>query len=289
MARKDSYMGTERLYRTEGIVLRRRSQGEADRVLTLCTPSGKIQVIAKGARKVRSRKAGHIELFTRSSFVISRVQNSWDIISQAETVAPHTSLRADLLRGTYARYVVELLDRFFTEGEGGQALFDLLDHTLTWLCEDADTLHPNDLDLAVRFYEQHLLGLAGFRPELFRCVGEHTGDVLLQPGRLGEDKGPYGFDPEQGGGLCPGCYVERGPRPEVVALSPDGLRFLQECQRRPYTGLRTWQTAHHVTPALHAEAERVMQHYITYHLERGVKSGAFLHQLRQENRISQKY
>jgi DNA repair protein RecO (recombination protein O) len=275
-------VSTERLYRTEGIVIRRRNQGEADRVLTLCAPLGKIEVIVKGARKTRSRKAGHVELFARSNFVISRVKNSWDIVSQAEMVEPHTLLRSDLLRGTYARYAVELLDRFFTEGAGGQALFDLLNHMLTWLCED------DDPDLSIRFYEQHLLGLAGFRPELFRCVGEHEGAVLLRPlenetaqtedgdqnGRLS----PYGFDPEQGGALCRGCYAKRVAPQKIAPLSPHGLWFLQECQRGPYSRLRTQQIA----PALHAEVERVMQHYITYHLERGVRSGTFLRQLKRQ-------
>jgi DNA repair protein RecO (recombination protein O) len=263
-------VSTSRLYRAEGIVIRRRDQGEADRVLTLCTPSGKVVVLAKGARKVRSRKAGHIELFTNSSFVLSRVKNYRDIISQAETVEHHALLRSDLVRGTYARYAVELLDRFFTEGEGGPALFDLLDHTLTWLCED------DDLDLVVRFYEQHLLGLAGFRPELSFCVGEHDGKVLLRPHEPTERKWPYGFDPERGGGLCQDCYAERGPRREIVALSPNGLWLLQECQRRSYAELRSRQ----IEPALHEEVERVMQYYVTYHLERDVKSGEFLRQLK---------
>jgi DNA repair protein RecO (recombination protein O) len=264
-------VSTERLYRTEGIVIRRRNQGEADRILTLCTPLGKIDVNAKGARKMRSRKAGHVELFAHSNFVISRVKNSWDIVSQAEMIEPHAVLRGDLLRGTYARYAVELLDRFFTEGEGSRALFDLLNHTLTWFCEDAD------VDLAVRFYEQHLLGLAGFRPELFRCVGEHQEHASLQSHEPGNDR-PYGFDPEQGGALCQACYARHGKRPEIMALSPNGLWFLQECQRGPYSRLRTRQTA----PALHAEVERVMQHYVTYHLERSVRSGTFLHQLKRE-------
>jgi len=253
--------------------MRRRDQGEADRVLTLCTPLGKIETIAKGARKLRSRKAGHVELFTHSSFVISRVKNSWDIISQAETVESHKLLRSDLLRGTYSRYAVELLDHFFTQGEGSRALFDLLNHTLTWLCEN------DDLDLIARFYEQHLLGLAGFRPELNACVGEHEKRVSLRPREpADDDERPYGFDPEQGGALCQHCYAERGPRQEIVALSPGGLWFLQECQRRPYTRLRTQKIA----PALHTEVERVMQHYITYHLERSVKSGTFLQRLKRE-------
>jgi len=271
-------VSTERLYRTEGIVIRRREQGEADRVLTLCTPLGKIEVIAKGARKLRSRKGGHVELFTRSSFVLSRVPNSWDIVSQVETIEAHELLRSDLLRGTYGRYAVELLDRFFTQGEGGPALFDLLDHTLTWLCQD------NDLDLIARFYEQHLLGLAGFRPQLFHCVGEHDSYLSIKrPREPTEDERPYGFDPERGGALCRNCYAARGERQKIVPLSPNGLWFLQECQRRPYVRLRTRRIA----PTLHEEAERVMQHYITYHLERGVKSGMFLRRLRRERQASQ--
>ena len=81
-------VGTERLYRTEGIVVRRRNQGEADRVLTLCAPLGKLDVVAKGARKVRSRKAGHIELFCHSSFVVARSRSSWDIVSQVGGYRP---------------------------------------------------------------------------------------------------------------------------------------------------------------------------------------------------------
>lgn len=266
-------MASDRLYRTEGIVVRRRDQGEADRVLTLCTPQGKIAVIAKGARKVRSRKAGHIELFSRSSFVVSRVKNYWDVVSQAETIEPHAELRSDLLRGAYARYAVELADQFFAEGEGGQALFDLLNHTLTWLGRD------DDLDLAIRFYEQHLLGLAGFRPELFVCVGRHQPPVPLRP--QGEGGPAYGFDPEIGGGLCPACYEERRRQEGLMPLSPQGLRLLQACQRGPYTRLR----ARPIPPALHAEVERVMEHYITYHLERGVRASVFLRQLKRQRAV----
>lgn len=264
-------MAGDRLYRTDGIVLRRRDQGEADRVLTLCTPSGKLEVIAKGARKVHSRKAGHVELFTRAQFVISRVPNSWDIVSQAEMVEAHALLRSDLVRGGCARYLIELLDRFFAQDEGGPALFDLLDHTLTWLVDDAD------LDLILRFYEQQLLGLAGFRPELFRCVGEHGQAVVLRPRDEPSAERRYGFDPERGGALCPGCATRAAGRPGVVPISAGALWLLQECQRGPYGRLR----GRPVSAALHREAEVVMQRYITHHLERTVRAGTFLQQIRR--------
>ncbi len=164
-------------------------------------------------------------------------------------------------------------------------MFDLLDQTLTWLCTD------DDLDLVARFYEQHLLGLAGFRPELFACVGEHGEEGSLRPREpAAEDRSdrpgclPYGFDPEHGGALCPDCYEARKRRPEVAALSPNGLyTFLRDCQRGPYT---TRLRQIHVSPTLHAEVERVMQHYISYHLERSVSAGTFLRKLKREGTIA---
>lgn len=50
--------------RTQAIVLRRTNYGEADRILQLLTPDhGKLSVIAKGARREKSKLAGGIELF----------------------------------------------------------------------------------------------------------------------------------------------------------------------------------------------------------------------------------
>ena len=266
-------MRTDRIYRSEGIVMRRRDQGEADRVLTLCTPLGKIDVIAKGARKVRSRKAGHIELFSRSSFVIARVKNSWDIVSQAETIKSHELLRGDLLRGAYARYAVELLDGFFAQEEGGLALVDLLDDALTWFCGGGDP------ELVTRFYEQRLLGLAGYRPELSRCVGGHGRPVPLSPSHSAtNDKSPFGFEPERGGALCQDCFLKSRARRLVLPLPPKALRLLQEIQRQPYNRLRDLE----IPGALHREVERVVQPYITFHLERGIRSRGFLERMKKD-------
>src|SRR4051812_30345333 len=53
---------------TKGIVLSRTDFGEADRILTVLTPNeGKISLMAKGVRKIKSKLAGGIELFSISS------------------------------------------------------------------------------------------------------------------------------------------------------------------------------------------------------------------------------
>ncbi|HEX9029302.1 MAG TPA: DNA repair protein RecO, partial [Anaerolineales bacterium] len=76
----------ERSFRVEAIVLRHQDWGEADRLLSLYTPDmGKVRTIAKGVRKMRSRKAGHLEPFTRSSLLMARGRDML-IITQAETL-----------------------------------------------------------------------------------------------------------------------------------------------------------------------------------------------------------
>jgi len=253
-------------------VVRRRNQGEADRVLTLCTPLGKLAVIAKGVRKVRSRKAGHLELFAHVRVVLARSRSSWDVVTQAETVEPHVALRGDLTRGSYARYVAELYDRFVAEGEGGEPLFDLLRRTLGYLCEAEP---GRETALLVRAYEQRLLTLAGFRPEWEWCVGAGCGQRL----ELAE-KEPFGLAPQQGGALCPACYQAARQWPGVLPLSPEALRLLAACQREPFASLREYPAS----AALLNEVERVARHYITYHLEQEVRSGTFLRRLKWKDR-----
>ncbi len=267
----------ERLYTTEAIIVRRRDQGEADRVLTLCTPQGKRVVIAKGARKPSSRKSGHLELFARVRMVVARSPSSWDVVSQAEALEPHAALRGDLVLGTYARYIAELYDRFVAEEEGGPALFDLLSRTLDYLSQIEAGESPSPaLDLLARAYEQRLLALVGFRPEWERCTGEREGRLCGRPLPV-RGQASLGLDPERGGALCAECFQASAAYPWVIPLSPAALGLLRACQRRPFAHLREL----HVSPALLGEVERAMHHYLIYHLEQDIRTGTFLRRLRR--------
>ena len=62
----------ERSFRVDAVVLRHSDWGEADRLLVMFTRElGKVRAIAKGVRKLRSRKAGHLEPFTRSNLLLA--------------------------------------------------------------------------------------------------------------------------------------------------------------------------------------------------------------------------
>lgn len=252
-------MAKSRLYRLEGIVLSRRDHGEADRVVKLLTSEGSVDLLAKGIRKPRSRKAGHLELFSKTQVLVSQVTGSWDIISQADVVQVHPRLQDDFDLGTYARYVAELAIRFF-EGETDAQLYKLVDDVLTRL--DAGT-NPA---LLARWYEQQVLVLSGFRPEWDVCVGERGSDLCRTPLHpRSVDQQPYGLDVENGGALCVDCFAaKQHEQTTVYALSPSTLSWLQALQRRPFD-----EVAQFVLPARTAtELARSTERYVAYHLER---------------------
>ena len=120
-----------RSIRVHAIVLRHADWGEADRLVTLFTrEQGKLRAIVKGARKITSRKAGHLEPFTHVKLQLARGRSLF-IVTQADTIDAYLPLRETLVMTGTASYVVELLDRFVYEDEGANpTLFRLLADTL---------------------------------------------------------------------------------------------------------------------------------------------------------------
>jgi DNA repair protein RecO (recombination protein O) len=242
-------------------VLRHSDWGEADRLLVLYTrEAGKLRAVAKGVRKMRSRKAGHLEPFTRVRLLLAHGRDLW-IVTQAETVDAYLPLREDLLRTAYGAYVIELLDRFtYDEGEN---------RSLYALC--ADSLERvtmlEDPFLAVRYYEIRLLDLTGFRPDLFHCVSCQN---EIQP----EDQF---FDALQGGVVCPRCA---GRFPTAREVNRETLKWLRHLQRS------SWAEAARAHPnaSQRAEMEHLLSYYLTYLLERRLNSPEFLEEIRRGRR-----
>lgn len=253
-------MNRDRLYRTEAIVLKRSNLGEADRLLTLYTPHlGKYRVIAKGARRPTSRKAGHLELLSHSKLLLAKGR-SLDIVTQAETVNAFSKLREDLSKTSRAYYIIELIDRFTGEGIENYPLFELLLQVLTWLNDQTD------VELITRFYELRLLKLVGYQPQLFNCVRCHD---MIKPGN-------NHFSVSEGGAVC-SCCAQRFPELSAQPIPVNSLKVLRYLQKH------TLEESYHLplNRELHKDLEKIMLKYITYHLERNLKSVEFIHRLRQ--------
>ena len=252
-------MKEARSFRVEAVVLRHADWGEADRMLTLYTRErGKVRAIAKGARKIRSRKAGHLEPFTRVTLQLAKGRDLL-IVTQADTLDPYLALGADLTRTGYASYAVELLDRFTYEDETeNYAIFRLLTEILTRIANESDPW------LALRYYEVRLLDQLGFRPHLFECA--NCGEQIRPVDQF--------FSPAAGGVLCPKCGAGL---PGVWSVSVGALKVFRHLQRSTYTEA---QRAH-PSLAVQNELEELIQKYLTYLLERGLNSPGFIKEIKK--------
>jgi len=254
----------ERSLRVEGIVLHHTDWGEADRLLTIFTRElGKIKAVAKGVRKPRSRKAGHVEPFTRSSLLLARGRDLF-ILTQAEAIEPYSRTKDDLVLLSYASYVIELLTNFTYEEEENRGLYRLLVNTLTRLNKGDD---PN---LLVHYYEVRLLDLVGYRPHLFRCA-QCEAEIKAQD---------QFFSAMQGGVLCPRCGRQF---PDARLITIDGLRYLRHFQRSSYADSMRAK----ITPGVHAEIDSLIHFYLTHILEKSLKTPSFLNRMLQERKASE--
>jgi DNA repair protein RecO len=84
--------------RSRAIVLRRTNFGEADRILDLLTPDGRVSVMARGVRKEKSKLAGGIELFALCDVVIGEGKGELGVLTSARLV-------------TFYRHILEDYDR----------------------------------------------------------------------------------------------------------------------------------------------------------------------------------
>jgi DNA repair protein RecO (recombination protein O) len=246
-------------FRIEAVVLRHNDWGEADRLLVLYSREmGKLRAVAKGVRKIHSRKAGHLEPFTCVTLQLARGRDL-PIVTQADTIMAFLPVRDDLLRTSYAAYIIELVDRFIYEGGENRALYTLLVDTLNRLCGDGPLWQP------VRYFEVQILDLLGFRPELFNCVSCRE---AIKPQE-------QFFSAAAGGVLCPKCGRERNG---VHPVSLEALKYFRHFLRSTYA------QAIRAAPAgdVLAELEALLQYYLTYLLERGFNTQSFLREVRQE-------
>jgi len=248
-----------RSFRVDAVVLRHSDYGEADRLLTMYTRQlGKTRAIAKGARKIASRKAGHIEPFTHVKLQLSRGRDMF-IVTQADTVDAYLPLREDLILTSQASYIMELLDRFTYENDTENTFtFQLLTDTLSRLASKADPW------IVTRYYEMRLLDHVGFRPQLFECA--NCGREILAEDQF--------FSFSAGGVICPRCGLGL---PNLRNISVETLKYLRHFQRSSYAEASRARPS----PEVQQEAEVLMQGYFTYLLERELNTPGFLKKIKQ--------
>ena len=206
-------MPVPRRYTTDAIVLSRFDLGEADRVLTLITPSGgKLKAIAKGVRRTTSRLGGSLEPFAELTVALARGR-TFEVVTQVSVGHAWLNLRDSLESAATAWYLAELADRSLEERHAAEPLYALLRRAYELL--DAG-MAPGRV---ARWYEMHLLDELGVRPEVDRCV---------ECDRMLDAEERFRWVPPLGGVICERCP---GPPHERTGLGLEALKLLKAYQR----------------------------------------------------------
>jgi DNA repair protein RecO (recombination protein O) len=222
------------------LVLSRRNVGEADRLITLLTvDSGLLRVLAKGVRRIPSRRGGHVEPLTRIEATI-HASGSYLFLTDVSTVHYHQDLRSKPALLSQAGRMASAIEHLFVEGEGDRELVDSVARSwalLPLLSESQRLMLEAALLLS-------FLRRAGLAPLLDYCMGcqryEVTGSVVLER--------------TAGGWYCSSC--RRFPQ-ALVSFPAEALLFLKRLMHVPQAMIAT-QTV----PAGGAQLFQAVQQYV---------------------------
>jgi DNA repair protein RecO (recombination protein O) len=247
------------IIRLQGIVLRNKAYGESDQLLYVFTRErGKVSMIAKGAKKPRSRFGAVTEAFTVADFVCyQHSSTSMPSLSQADIIAHHQHIRADLLLTAYGAYWLELVDHVIVDKEPAPMLYQQLGILLQQLDEGKDP------EILTRLLELVVLTSAGYQPVCSHCAS--CGDEW----EIGKE---VAFSLSHGGTVCKKCRDFKD-----ILLTPATAYYLRMLQHLSPAQLGKV----HIKNDTKQQLETVIGAYLQNQLEVKLKTQAILHSLRK--------
>ena len=267
----------------DALVIRELPSGEHDKQLTLlCADRGRIPVIAKGARSLKSRYFAASRAFVWGNF---ELHNKGDLawLREATVNEPFAAMQNDIQKLYLAQYVADVAYELSGEGEPAGEILRLTLNTFHALCGGKYT---EDKIKAV--FEFRAAAISGYLPDLDSCIrcGQKDAEIFY-------------LDVMNGGLVCPDCAAKSPPKTVSdgsAALSDEipadeyGTRTIMLRVTRPaLAALRYVVSAPPQRilafelrdPADTAAFCAVCEKYLLNHLERGFPSLKLYHSLRK--------
>ena len=175
---------------TSAIVLSRTDYGEADRILSVITPTyGKLTLMAKGVRRIKSKLAGGIELFSVSEITFIKGRGEVGTLVSTRLIKHYERIVTNLDRTMLGYELIKRLHKA-TEDEPEEAYFTLMKNTFEAL-NDPEV----DMTLIKMWFLMQLLRIGGHMPNL---RSDTAGALLVVDGRyeFSYDQATFALHPE---------------------------------------------------------------------------------------------
>ncbi|MDP2720553.1 MAG: DNA repair protein RecO [bacterium] len=250
-----------RTYGAEAVILKTANFGEADRLITFLSKyKGKFTAIAKGVRKIASRRGPNLALLNHVKAYFAKGKNL-DVVTEVETLHTFKNAKEDLKKVSSGFHIAEVTNEFLADGQGGRAVFDLLLLHLQLLDREKNLENVSKI---LRTFEVKFLDLVGFKPQLRRCVSCN---------RIIDAENNF-LSPQLGGVIDKSCASSSLFAEPISINAIKALRFLQE---------EDWPKIDKISirGLLSQEIARQTRYYIEYILEKELKSVKFLEKVAQ--------
>jgi DNA repair protein RecO (recombination protein O) len=228
--------------------------GEGHKIISIYTrESGKMSVMARGAKKLKSRHGAITQLFTYGQFVVYK-SSQMGTLNAGEIIDSHHKLREDLMKSAYAAYIAEMTEKLTGELEPSPMLFEQILAAFKGIEEDKAPF------AIAHMMEMKMLILSGYAPELDQCVA------------CGRAAGEMSFSVSGGGLLCTNC---RSRDPQAIGIGPGTLKLLRLFRQIDLRRLGQIE----MKPLTQVQLKQVMRGLMDAYLDARWKSRSFLDQM----------
>ncbi|MEA3398882.1 MAG: DNA repair protein RecO [Patescibacteria group bacterium] len=181
----------EETYTAQAIILNRQSFRENDsRVIVYTKDQGKLELVARGTKKILSKMAGHLEPINLTDIMVIKGKN-FDYIGGAVNQEAYYNIKSDLAKLEIAGKGLRFFNQLVKLELSDKLIFNLL---ISYF----DTLNSSkkiDNNLFYHFFVLKLLTKLGHQPELYYCAKCKNKINLFN----------ISFNYAQGGLICPAC------------------------------------------------------------------------------------
>jgi DNA repair protein RecO (recombination protein O) len=274
------------LEKVNGIVLKSIKYSDTDRIITCYTQEyGKIQCIAKRARKQKSNFTSNIDLLTLAELVIVKkgIKNIYPL-REAIILQSYHRLYADPPRLYAAFYMAELIQEL-------TSIEDKRPEILALFLRQMDMLQKGeDKEKLTLIFEARLLTLLGYQPQLEKCMfcsalpsssaslssatasksSSKSSSSSSLSSSSSSSSTKMGFIPSMGGIVCHDCC--RKKRISGIGVSLGSLNFLRQAIK--FHLLKTDRLC--LTAVNRKELQSLLHSFIVYHLDKEIRSYRFL-------------
>lgn len=176
-------------YNDKGFVIKISPLNENDKVIVILSQyNGRINAVAKGIKKAKSRKAGSLDLLNHVSVSVYKGKGAFDLLTEVKLINDFHNTKTNFEIINLNMYVLEIIDKSISGHEINAALYQLL---YDYMYQQKASSVVETLEF-LTIFQIKLLDLLGYSPLLDSCI--ECGEPLVEgKDRIPSDNGEVGY------------------------------------------------------------------------------------------------